>query len=114
MWIASPYFVPDSRVVSSLVIAGLRGADVRILLPGRPDHLVVWLASFSYLAECERAGVKFYPSPKVGVRFGARWTPDYIKSDAAGWWCDPFWGCYVVGDAQYANLLDLSGGVTFR
>lgn len=60
VWIASPYFVPDSRVISSLVIAGLRGADVRILLPGRPDHLVVWLASFSFLAECERAGVKFF------------------------------------------------------
>ncbi len=60
------------------------------------------------------AGVKFYPAPNVGVRFGARWTPAYIKSDAEGWWCDPFWGCYVIGDAQYANLFDLTGGVTFR
>jgi hypothetical protein len=60
------------------------------------------------------AGVKVYPSPRVGVRIGARWTPTYIKSDAAGWWCDPYWGCYLVGDAQYSNLFELSGGVSFR
>jgi hypothetical protein len=59
-------------------------------------------------------GVKVYPSPHVGIRAGMRWTPAYIKSDAVGWWCDPYWGCYLVGNAQYANLLDFTGGVTFR
>jgi opacity protein-like surface antigen len=59
-------------------------------------------------------GVKIFPAPRVGVRAGVRWTPTYIKSDAAGWWCDPFWGCYVVGDAQYANQFEMSGGVTLR
>jgi hypothetical protein len=60
------------------------------------------------------AGVKLYPSPNVGVRFGVQWTPTYIKSDAVGWWCDPFWGCYVVRNAQYSNQFDFSGGITFR
>jgi opacity protein-like surface antigen len=60
------------------------------------------------------AGVKAYPGNHVGFRAGVRFTPAYIKSDAVGWWCDPYWGCYVVGDAQYANLFDLTGGVTFR
>jgi opacity protein-like surface antigen len=59
-------------------------------------------------------GVKIFPAPRVGVRAGVRWTPTYIKSDAVGWWCDPFWGCYVVGDAQYANQFEMSGGVTLR
>lgn len=59
------------------------------------------------------AGVKFYPSPRLGLRFGMRWTPTYIKSDPAGWWCG-YWGCYVIGDAQYANQFDFSGGVTIR
>jgi opacity protein-like surface antigen len=59
------------------------------------------------------AGVKFYPSPRLGLRFGMRWTPTYIKSDPTGWWCG-YWGCYVVGDAQYANQFDFSGGVTIR
>jgi len=60
------------------------------------------------------AGVKYYPSPKVGLRFTTSWTPTYIKSDAAGWWCDPFWGCYLLGDPQYSNQINLTGGISFR
>ena len=60
------------------------------------------------------AGVKFFPSPSVGARFGMHWTPTYIKSDPGGYWCDPYWGCYMVGDAQYSNQWDISGGITFR
>ena len=60
------------------------------------------------------AGVKLYPGSNVGLKLGARWTPTYIKSDAEGWWCDPYWGCYVVGDAQYSNQIEFSGGLSFR
>jgi hypothetical protein len=60
------------------------------------------------------AGAKFYGASKVGGRVGLRWTPAYIKSDAAGYWCDPYWGCYLVGNAQYANQFELNGGITFR
>jgi hypothetical protein len=59
-------------------------------------------------------GLKVFPSPRFGLRVETRWTPTYIKSDAAGWWCDPYWGCYVVGDAQYSNQFELSGGITLR
>ena len=59
-------------------------------------------------------GVKAYMNPKVGIKFGVQWTPTYIKSEEEGWWCDPWWGCYVVGDAKYANQWDLAGGLTFR
>jgi hypothetical protein len=58
------------------------------------------------------AGVKaFTSSGKVGVRGGIRWTPTYITSEAEGWWCDPFWGCYVTGDSKYAHQFEVSGGV---
>ncbi len=60
------------------------------------------------------AGVKFFPSARVGIRMEAGWTPTYIKSDAAGYWCDPYWGCYLVSDAQYAKQLQFAGGLTFR
>ena len=60
------------------------------------------------------AGAKFYGASHVGGRVGVRWTPAYIKSDAAGYWCDPYWGCYMVGDAQYANQWSINGGLTFR
>ena len=59
-------------------------------------------------------GLKLYPGKSAGVKLGVRWTPTYIKSDSAGWWCDPYWGCYVVGDPQYSNQFEFTGGVTFR
>ena len=60
------------------------------------------------------AGVKVNASPNVGMKFGIQWTPTYIKSDAEGWWCDPWWGCYVIGDAQYSNQFEFLGGISFR
>jgi hypothetical protein len=48
------------------------------------------------------------------LRLEARWTPTYIKTDSVGWWCDPFWGCYAVGDTQYSNQFELSGGIILR
>jgi outer membrane protein W len=60
------------------------------------------------------AGVKIYPGKNAGLKLGVRWTPTYIKSDAAGWWCDPYWGCYMVGNAQFSNQFEFSGGLTFR
>ncbi len=60
LWIASPYFVPDETVYDALQLAAIRGVDVRILLPSMPDHLLVYLAAFSYLESAEAVGVKFY------------------------------------------------------
>jgi hypothetical protein len=59
-------------------------------------------------------GVKLYPSRGVGLRLEARWTPTYIKSDYAGTWCDPYWGCYALGNAQFANQFELNGGIALR
>jgi hypothetical protein len=58
-------------------------------------------------------GVKAYASRNIGFQAGIQWTPTYIKSDPAGYWCG-WYGCYLVGDAQYSNQFEFSGGVTFR
>lgn len=60
LWIASPYFVPDLPVFEALQLAALRGVDVRILLPARPDHKLVYLASFSFLDAADRTGIQIY------------------------------------------------------
>jgi len=60
IWIASPYFVPDEAVMAALQLAGLRGVDVRIMIPDEPDHLLVYLAAFSYFRDAGMTGVKFY------------------------------------------------------
>ena len=59
-WIVSPYFVPDESVISALQLAALRGVDVRILLPEKADHKLVYLAGFSYFHETIDAGVKLF------------------------------------------------------
>ena len=42
-------------VFAALRLAVLRGVDVRILLPSRPDHRMVFAASSLYAAEAVRA-----------------------------------------------------------
>ena len=34
-------------------------------------------------------GVKWYGTDHLGVRMTARWTPTYINTDPAGYWCSP-------------------------
>jgi cardiolipin synthase len=60
VWIATPYFVPDGRVLGALQLAALRGVDVRLLLPRTADHWFFKFVPYTYLPEVERAGVKTY------------------------------------------------------
>ena len=60
VWITSPYFVPDESIVAALQAAAIRGVDVRILLPSKADHVLVYLSSYSYLHEMDVAGVRVF------------------------------------------------------
>ena len=60
LWIASPYFVPNNSILNALKLAALRGVDVRIILPNRPDYLTVYLCSFAYYTELQAVGIKLY------------------------------------------------------
>ena len=60
IWIASPYFVPDKGVMAALHLANLRGVDVRLLIPDKADHLLVWLAAFSYFEEALGSGTRIF------------------------------------------------------
>jgi len=60
LWIASPYFVPDEGVLTALQTAAIRGVDVRILIPERADHLLVWLSAFSYYEQSIPFGVRLF------------------------------------------------------
>ncbi len=60
IWITSPYFVPEPQIISSLHLAAMRGVDVRIMLPEKPDHILVYLSSFAFIDELSKSKVKFY------------------------------------------------------
>ncbi|CAB3729398.1 cardiolipin synthase [Trinickia soli] len=60
IWITSPYLIPDEAVFSALRLAVMRGVDVRILIPSRRDHYVVFEASKLYAYDLVRAGVRIF------------------------------------------------------
>lgn len=60
LWITSPYFVPDEGVLTALQAAAIRGVDVRIMIPERPDQLLVWLSAYSYYEQAIPFGVKLF------------------------------------------------------
>ena len=60
IWIATPYFVPDGAILAALQLAGLRGVDVRILVPDKADNLLVNLSFYTYLDDASLTGVRFY------------------------------------------------------
>jgi opacity protein-like surface antigen len=108
------YFGDPEGKVRPYIMGGLgmtRYGDVSWVQTGGVQKSVEGNSQFS---TTWGAGVKVNASSNVGLKLGIQWTPTYIKSDAEGWWCDPWWGCYVIGDAQYSNQFDFIGGIAFR
>src|SRR4029077_1360868 len=64
VWIASPYFVPDSGLRDALRLAGYLGVDVRLLCQFRPDKSIPQYAARYYWTEMLDAGVKVYQYTK--------------------------------------------------
>ena len=60
LWIVSPYFVPELDVQTALYAAAMRGVDVRILLPEKADHMLVWLAGYAHADSMVDHGVPIY------------------------------------------------------
>ncbi|MFA6957783.1 MAG: cardiolipin synthase [Thermoanaerobaculia bacterium] len=60
VWLTTPYFVPSPSIEAALVAAAMRGVDVKLLVPMRPDSLVVGLASRSYFGHLLRAGARIF------------------------------------------------------
>jgi cardiolipin synthase len=60
VWIASPYFIPDEGVLSALYLAALRGVDVRILIPEKPDNLLVYYSAYAFLGNLLQQRIAVY------------------------------------------------------
>ncbi len=60
LWLASPYFIPDSSLLAAIGHAALRGVDVRLLLPQKADHLLPWLSAFTFYPRLREAGVRVF------------------------------------------------------
>jgi len=60
IWITAPYFVPDDAIIKAMMLATLRGVDVRVMVPGKADSLLPQLAAFYYMEQLETSKVRFY------------------------------------------------------
>ena len=60
VWLMSGYFVPDHRLIHSLVAASLRGVDVRVIVPGISDIPIARLAGSRWYEYLTQRGVKVY------------------------------------------------------
>lgn len=60
LWITTPYFVCDESIMEAMVLAKLRGVDVRMLVPEEADKLMVRYAAKSYIQDAVAAGIPVY------------------------------------------------------
>ena len=60
VYIQTPYFLPSESLLKALQSAALSGVDVRLMIPVRPDSLMLRLATGSYIKECLLSGIKIY------------------------------------------------------
>jgi cardiolipin synthase len=60
VWIATPYFVPDDKLLAAMKLAVLRGVDVRVILPEKPDHRLMHLASFANYERLLPHGIRIF------------------------------------------------------
>ena len=60
VYIQTPYLVPDEPMLEALRISALSGVDVRIIVPGAPDHFFMeWVLSAN-IANLIDYGIKIY------------------------------------------------------
>ena len=60
IYITNPYFVPDDKMIETLIQARQRDVRVVLLLPGAIDHNLVREASRSQFGRLFKAGIKVY------------------------------------------------------
>lgn len=62
--IQTPYYVPDDALHESLKLALLSGVEVRLMIPNKPDHPLVYWATYYYAADLLKMGAKVYTYEK--------------------------------------------------
>ncbi len=60
LWIANPYLVPPESLLDAILLAALRGVDVRFIVPAYSDAKIVMMASKVYISRLLKHGVKVF------------------------------------------------------
>ncbi len=62
--IVTPYFLPDERLKSAIILAGLRGVRIELLIPERSDHVGMDWAMRAHLSFFSVERMKCFTTPK--------------------------------------------------
>lgn len=60
VYLETPYFVPDEPILEALKLSALSGVDVKIIIPGNPDHIFMKWAASAYIGGLLNAGAKVF------------------------------------------------------
>ena len=60
VYLTTPYLAIDEAMVRALCLAGDSGVDVRLMMPGIPDHKIAFFVAECYFGELLAHGVKIY------------------------------------------------------
>lgn len=60
VWVTTPYLVPGPALMNAMTTAALSGVDVRVMIPEKSDHFLVFWGSRSNIAPLLRAGVRVF------------------------------------------------------
>lgn len=60
IYIQTPYFLPTDALQHALEAAALSKIDVRIMIPAKNDSRLLQYASYSFITQCLKAGIKVY------------------------------------------------------
>lgn len=85
-YIFTPYLILDDQMRTSLMLAAMRGVDVRIVVPGIPDKKMAYRLTRANYEMLTRAGVKIY-----------EYTPGFLHAKSIV--CDDT--CAVVGTINF-------------
>lgn len=80
IWISTPYLVPGPEILWALKNAALRGVDVRVVIPCRPDHLSVFWATRYHIAELLEAGARVFLYQKGFIHAKTLLADRYLAS----------------------------------
>lgn len=91
VYIQTPYLVPDEVILNAIKMAAYAGVKVKIMIPCKPDHPLVYWATYSYVGELMNAGVKCY-------------TYDKGFLHAKGVMCDGLVSCYGTANMDVRSF----------
>ena len=101
IWIENAYFIPDKKIIRSIVKASKDGLDVRIILPQKSDVKIIYYASRRLFTKLLKAGVRIF-----------EWKKGMMHSKTA--LIDETWsmvGSYNLDHRSYWHNLELNANI---